>query len=145
MAPDIDRDLVVALTSVTYQDKENTQPLLVSGIDTYIDSTVPEIWLPRDCCLLFEKSFGLAYNSSLNRYLVNDTLHSSLLAKNPSVAFVLQASDSALEEITITLPYGSFDLELSYPHVNGTQKYFPLRRADNDTQYTLGRTFLQEA
>ena len=40
----------------------------------------------------------------------------------------------------------------SYPLLNSTlppllnhSRYFPLRRADNDSQYVLGRTFLQEA
>lgn len=48
-------------------------------------------------------------------------------------------------------PYAAFDLELSYPypHLNATQaspptNYFPLRKAANATQYTLGRSFLQE-
>jgi hypothetical protein len=29
--------------------------------------------------------------------------------------------------------------------VKNTTSYFPLKRAANDTQYTLGRAFLQEA
>jgi hypothetical protein len=29
--------------------------------------------------------------------------------------------------------------------VSNQTRYFPLQRAANDTQYTLGRTFLQEA
>lgn len=49
--------------------------------------------------------------------------------------------------MNITLPYASFDLQLTqfYPGINQTTQYFPLRRAANDNQYTLGRTFLQES
>jgi len=36
-------------------------------------------------------------------------------------------------------------LNTSYPLVNDNLRYFPLKRADNDTQYTLGRVFLQNA
>ena len=45
----------------------------------------------------------------------------------------------------IVLPYASFDLLASYPRVLNATKYFPLKRAANESQYTLGRTFLQEA
>ena len=34
---------------------------------------------------------------------------------------------------------------MSLPLVNGSSRYFPLQQAVNVTQYTLGRTFLQEA
>ena len=47
--------------------------------------------------------------------------------------------------MNITLPYASFDLGLRPPIVDITQDYFPLRRAMNNTQYTLWRTFLQES
>ena len=51
------------------------------------------------------------------------------------------------QTVNITLPYASFDLQLTqfYPGINQTTQYFPLRRAANDTQHTLGRTFLQES
>lgn len=38
-----------------------------------------------------------------------------------------------------------FDLEASYPIYPNATSYFPIRRAANDSQYTLGRAFLQEA
>jgi hypothetical protein len=33
---------------------------------------------------------------------------------------------------------------MAFPESNITSRYFPLRRAHNDSQYTIGRTFLQE-
>jgi hypothetical protein len=53
--------------------------------------------------------------------------------------------------VNITLPYDAFDLQLSYPYLPNTtyadpsKYYFPLRQAANETQYVLGRAFLQEA
>jgi len=45
----------------------------------------------------------------------------------------------------IQLPYAAFDLVASHPLVESSSRYFPLKRASNTRQYTLGRTFLQEA
>lgn len=134
------------MKKIEFRNQYSSKSLLSEGVLIFIDSRVSEIWLPRDCCRRFEEAFGLEYNSTLNRYLINDTLHDSLRASNSSVSIVLDDGlSSPSSSVNITLPYDSFDLELGYPYVNSTQYYFPLRRADNDTQYTLGRTFLQEA
>ncbi|KAL6718801.1 hypothetical protein ACLMJK_003035 [Lecanora helva] len=145
-ASDISRDLVVGLQSITYSDSKNTnQHLLSEGILTFIDSTVPGIWLPQDACTLFEDAFGLTYNDTVDRYLVNDTLHQQLKSQDPSISFFVGNDINGGATVNITFPYSAFDLQVSTPIVNGTENYFPLRRAANDTQYTLGRTFLQEA
>ena len=136
----------MGLQSITYSDSGTTnQHLLSDGILTFIDSTVPHIWLPQDSCTLFEEAFGLTYNDTVNRYLVNDTLHQKLQSQDPSISFILGNDVNDGATVNITLPYSAFDLNVSTPIVNNTQKYFPLRRAANDTQFTLGRTFLQEA
>ena len=45
----------------------------------------------------------------------------------------------------IELLYRASDLEICQSlTMNGTSHYFPLRRAQNETQYALGRTFLQQ-
>lgn len=119
--------------------------LLPNEIQAMVETTTPHIWLPLEACSLFEKAFGIVYNSTVNRYLVNETLHRRLQSENPSVSFILGSVSTGGPTVNVTLPYGSFDLELGPPIVNETQKYFPLRRADNESQYTLGRTFLQEA
>lgn len=150
-APDISRDLVVGLQSITFSDSKTTDRRLLSeGILTFIDSTVPHIWLPQDACTLFEDAFGITYNDTVDRYLVNDTLHEKLQSQNASVTFVLGNNINGGTTVNITLPYAAFDLQafdlqVNGSTVNGTENYFPLRRAANETQYTLGRTFLQEA
>ena len=145
MAPDVSRDLTVMLNSILFNDGSlKPKTLLSIPIITFVDSTVPHIWLPRDSCTLFEEAFGITYNATIERYLVNDTLHTQMQHQNASVSFVLVNSVSN-ESVNIVFPYASFDLEIGMPFVDTTQKYFPLRRADNESQYTLGRTFLQES
>lgn len=146
MASDISRDLVVGLQSISFSDATTTNgELLSTGLLTFIDSTVPHIWLPIEACQAFEDSFGIEWNSKIERYLVNDTLHGQLLKQNASVSFILGNDVNGGSTVNITFPYASFDLNISAPFVDTTQYYFPLRQAANSTQYTLGRTFLQEA
>ena len=78
-------------------------------------------------------------------YLLNDSLHQSLLHKNPSFTFRIGNNETSNATIDITLPYASFDLIAQPPLVSKETPYFPIRPALKDTQYTLGRAFLQEA
>ncbi|KAL8729178.1 MAG: hypothetical protein Q9166_004917 [cf. Caloplaca sp. 2 TL-2023] len=145
-APDTDRDIVVGIQSIISTDQDGTtHDLLPTGINAYVDSTIAQIWLPLEACRAFEKAFGLTYDPENNLYPVSNTLHKQLLAQNASIAFTLGNSDSGGQTIDIALPYDSFDLQAKPPFTANATRYFPLQRAANDTQYTLGRTFLQEA
>lgn len=147
-ASDQSRDLVVGIQSITSTNQNGTSnSLLPSGIVAYIDSTVPEIWLPVEACLAFENAFQLTYDKNSSLYLVDDDLHDSLVAQNATVSFTLGHTGTGGETINITLPYQSFDLDIMPPAkgVKSESRYFPLQRAKNDTQYTLGKTFFQEA
>ena len=77
---------------------------------------------------------------------MNDTTHNSLMAQNASLAFQISTDTTSTNGVEIILPYASFDLVVTdtYPNVNATSRYFPLKRAANESQYTLGRTILQE-
>lgn len=146
LAPDVSRDLVVGLQSITSTAANgSTISLLPNSILTFIDSTLPYIWLPLEACEAFETAFGLTYNDTVRLYTVDDTLHQSLTARNPNFTFQIGNYRTGGPTVDIVLPYASFDLLVSYPRVLNATRYFPLRRAANDTQYTLGRTFLQEA
>ncbi|TKA74751.1 hypothetical protein B0A49_02254 [Cryomyces minteri] len=144
---DIQRDLLVTIQSIstTSASDGSTVSLLSAPMTAFIDSTVPYMWLPLDACQKFENAFGLVWNVTKKLYLVNDTLHSTLLARNASVTFTLGTKSTGGPTVDIVLPYGAFDLIAQYPLVANDTRYFPLKRATNDTQYTLGRTFLQEA
>lgn len=147
---DISRDLLVNLKGI----QTDGQSLLTDPIYAFVDSFVPYIWLPVSCCKRFEEAFGLVWDGINELYLVNDSLHESLVSRNPNITFTLSnqegnAGTTSNQTIEIVLSYASFDLVANYPllgtDINKTSGYFPLKRAANDTQYTIGRTFLQES
>ena len=146
-ASDISRDLVVGLQSIQFNDGHTaSQEMLPSGgILTFVDSTVPHIWLPLDSCQQFERYFGIDHDNNTDLYLVNASTHSRLLRQNASLSFQLGNDPNSGTSTTIAFPYASFDLTVSDPVVNTTTHYFPIRRAANNSQYTLGRAFLQES
>ena len=119
--------------------------LLSNSIDIMIDSTDPNLWLPADVCDAFEEAFGLTVDDETSLYLVNETHHNRLLDSNAQVSFRLSDVSSGGDTVTIVLPYAAFDLTAESPMVENTSRYFPLKRANSSAQYTLGRTFLQEA
>lgn len=118
-----------------------------------IDSSTPYLWLPETVCLRFEKALGLTYDKNVRLYTFsNDSTQPDTLASwNLTFNFIIADLPGSSKVVSLTLPYAAFNLELTYPFpgLNKVQsspatKYFPLRKADNDTQYTLGRAFLQE-
>lgn len=146
LAPDITRDLVVGLYAITSTtvNHSNTS-LLPSPILAFIDSTQPNFYLPIKSCQAFESAFRLVYNQTAEKYLVDDALHRTLLSMNPNITFTIGNLAIGGPSVDIVLPYASFDLQVIYPLVPSPTRYFPLKRAANDSQYTLGRTFMQEA
>jgi hypothetical protein len=150
LSPDNERDLVVALKGLTANSTTRSDIDLLKKIDDvtlYIDTTVAEIWLPVTICEAFEEAFGLIHDKTTGLYLVDDLLHQTLLAQNPSITFTFSQTYSSGETVQITLPYAAFDLEAKHPYhdLNETTRYFPLRRAEKKEQWVLGKTFLQEA
>ncbi|KAL8702642.1 MAG: hypothetical protein Q9201_004189 [Fulgogasparrea decipioides] len=142
------RDLTVNINAISMISEDGSQrtDLLIDGISALIDSTIPGIYLPVEVCQRFEDAFGLEWNETVQGYLVNDTLHKSLKSRNPSIRFTISNSSSTNSpSIDINLPYAAFDLIAEPPLMKTKSRYFPLMRASNESQYTLGRTFLQEA
>lgn len=137
-----ERDLTVQIESIVMTTGNTTVYLLNHSIAAYIDSTIPYCYLPLDVCQQFEDAFGLSWDNDVQAYLVNDTLHDHLQAQNATVTFSV---GNATQSVNVSLPYAAFDLIAEYPLVTNTTRYFPLVRATNESQYTLGRTFLQEA
>lgn len=136
------RPFLLGIESIT----SGGNPLLSGPIITALDSLVTQIWLPVSACKAFESAFGLVWNDTYQLYLLDDSQHSALVAKNASVTFTLSTGNgNSSDRLDITLPYAAFDLKASPPLAgNQTVNYFPLKQAANETQYTLGRTFLQE-
>ena len=136
-----ERDLTVDVESILMTTSNNSVDLLNNTIAAYIDSTIPYFYLPLDVCQRFEDAFGILWDKDVQAYLVNDTLHKSLQTQNATVTFSI---DNATQSVNVSLSYAAFDLIAEYPLVTKTTRYFPLMRATNDSQYTLGRAFLQE-
>ncbi|KAI0553194.1 aspartic peptidase domain-containing protein [Xylaria curta] len=148
MTDDANRQLIVYLQSINYSDGKSGSlggNLLSTPISISIDSTDPNLWLPNDVCNAFEQAFGLTTDQSTGLYLINDTHHSSLVSQNTTITFALSNVSAGGQDLDITFPYAAFDLIAENPLVNSTSYYFPLKRAKTTTQFTLGRTFLQEA
>lgn len=145
---DISRDLLVNIQGITSDSPATSTNLLPGGsIAAFVDSTIPYLYLPLGACQAFERAFGLNYSSDFDLYLVNSTQRQKLLDTNPNVTFTLSPNTTGGKTVDIVLPYGAFDLQINFPIIENpnTSYYFPLMRAANDTQYTLGRAFLQEA
>ncbi|KAK6435141.1 hypothetical protein LTR95_008679 [Oleoguttula sp. CCFEE 5521] len=146
MNVDNSRPLQIALQKV--QARGNTGgdvDLLPEGTFHFVDSTIPHIWLPQDAVNAFVSTFGLSYDSNTDLFLINDTMRQRNLQSMPTLYFSFGASLSGGATQTISLPYSAFDLQAGYPFYENATNYFPIRVAHNDTQYTIGRTFFQEA
>lgn len=141
---DQSRDLVLGLQAITY-DTVGSSPLLSSGVYAFIDSMVPHIWLPIEVCYAFEQAFNLTWNDTAELYLIDDAAHNKLVAQNPTFTFTVGSTAKGGDSVDISIPYGAFDLNVSAPLITSTSRYFPLKRAQNSSQYTLGRVFLQQA
>ncbi|CBY00135.1 hypothetical protein LEMA_P012650.1 [Plenodomus lingam JN3] len=120
-----------------------------ANVAMVIDSTVAEIWFPIEICKAFEEAFGLTYDETTNLYLVDSILHARLLALNPEITFLITNTNTRdiVDSNAFLLPYAAFDLEAQPPYQNLTEatRYFPIRRGTDQSQWILGRTFLQEA
>ena len=140
MGSDISYDLTIGIQSI---DTGSTR-LLTEPIFAFINSAVPTIWLPTSVCEAFETAFGLVWDADAELYLVSDALHTQLQADNSTVRFTI-GPEATGSNVVIEMPYGSFDLEAQSPFAPNSSLYFPLKRAQNSTQYMLGRAFLQNA
>lgn len=138
------RDLSVTINSITMTSRGSSTDLMSTSIRALIDSTVPYLYLPLAVCRKFEDAFGLTFDENVQAYLVNDSLHEKLINQAASVTFSLGNAITA-DTVNISLPYAAFDLIADYPWMPNKSRYFPLMPAMNYSQYTLGRTFLQEA
>ena len=116
------------------------------SISAVVDSSIPYIVLPLNVCQQFEETFGLTWDTAVQAYLVNDTLHNTLSSQNTSIVLNIGNSSTVPGQgFNISLPYAAFDLMAEAPLVKNTSRYFPLMRAAESSKVTLGRTFLQEA
>ncbi|CAG8950327.1 hypothetical protein HYFRA_00006820 [Hymenoscyphus fraxineus] len=137
-------DLTINVNKITFATGSGNKTLSNSPFSAFVDTTTPYLWLPTEVCKLFEEAFGLIWNEESQLYLVDAQLTKKIAEQNPTVAFTLTNSTSKVL-VDIVLPFQAFDLIAKPPLVKTLTHYFPLKRAANAGQITLGRTFLQEA
>lgn len=140
-------ELTVTIKSITVGDTA-VQPA-DQDLAALLDSVVPDIWLPKSVCDIFEAKFGLQWNESFEMYLISEEQRDRLRDENTSVSFDLAPDINSPTFATITLPYLAFDHEVKWPKANisdnTTLRYFPLKPTPEGTTNFLGRTFFQEA
>ncbi|CAN9136242.1 unnamed protein product [Alternaria alternata] len=145
---DMTRALTVGLQDIVVTSTLNGTLSLIENerILAPIDSSIPEIWLPKSVCDRFESAFGLVYHDKTGRYVLTDTARDRLRELNPTLTFTIGTNAVTGGNTTvIQIPYEAFDLQIGYPVFANAINYFPIRRADNESQYAIGRAFLQEA
>ena len=101
--------------------------------------------LPQKVCDAFAETFELRYEPELQIYFVPEKVHARLETVNPNITFSLGNSETGGPSVDIVLPYLAFDLYAIYPAVTDVAWYFPIKPSDNESTWTLGRSFLQEA
>ncbi|KAH7078898.1 aspartic peptidase domain-containing protein, partial [Paraphoma chrysanthemicola] len=138
-------DLQVAIQRISVNGTRTS--LQSSPIISYMSTLIPDIWLPFDTCTEFSKAFGLTFNTTSKEFYVNSTMHQLNLERNPIVSMRV-GPEATGDSVTIQLPYWNFYLA-TRPGTNASDDEgtfrFPIRPASNDTQYILGRAFLQSA
>lgn len=143
---DVDRPLTVGLQKIVVTNSaKGTMTLMDTGILAAIDSSVPELWLPRSVCEQFETAFEIQYHQPSGRYALSDATRDRLRQLSPTITLTLGVGASEGSTINIDLPYSAFDLQAGYPIFSSDTNYFPIRRAANASQFVIGRAFLQEA
>lgn len=146
MAGDNLRDIVLTIRSITATTASGNTTLMSTPEFAFIDSVVPELWLPVEVCQQFEKALGISLDNTTGTYLINASTHENLLNLNPNITLTLGNQKTGGPTVDIVLPYAAFDLNVTAPILpNSSSLYFPLMQATDESQYTLGRTFLQEA
>jgi hypothetical protein len=96
-------------------------------------------------CDALEDFLGLTYDNATGLYLVNATSRERLVSLSPEFTFILATDALTGVTMNIVLPYAAFDQQIGVPISETPISYFPIRRAANESQFVLGRTFLQEA
>lgn len=143
-------------SAVSKPNWSNPQTLLETSDSNLfvIDSSTPFLWLPEAACDGFADALNLTYNDTLELYTYgsNSSIRDELLSWNLTFTFTVADLPGSSSSVDIAFPFAAFDHSLTYPfpdldlnHSSSGVRYFPLRKAANVGQYTIGRTFLQES
>jgi hypothetical protein len=119
-----------------------------------IDTSISDILAPKGYCQFLERTIGIQKDNFTGLYLVNDTMHRSLLRSNPSFHFNLSLTTTwgsrfyylpQYEQLVIDLPYSSFLLNITHPLEQTNNYYLPLKCTNTSSSWIFGRAFMQQA
>lgn len=140
--------LVVGLTAMTtdlHTNLSSNTVLLPDAIYATIDPLLTELWLPLAACKLFESAFNLTWNDTAQLYIMDANTSLSLNQANPNVTISVAPTLSSDTYVNIVFPYKAFQETIGPPFLDSYRLVFPLKRASSQSQYALGRTFMQQA
>lgn len=140
--------LVVALTSMTtdlHANLASDTVLMPDGIYATIDPLLTELWLPLAACQLFESAFNLTWNETAQLYIMDSKTSDALNDVNPNVTISIAPTLTSETFVSIVFPYLAFQQTIGPPFLEHYRLVFPLKRATTESQYALGRTFMQQA
>ncbi|KAL6709149.1 hypothetical protein ACN47E_001965 [Coniothyrium glycines] len=119
--------------------------LLAGAFPARIDSTLPYLILPDSVCDEIATRFQLGYDEVKGLYTVNASAYGWNHDLEATITFTISADVmNSSARTSIVLPYAALDHNLSFPIMDASTRYFPIKRS-KDGVYVLGRTFLQEA
>lgn len=143
---DSTRDMMVQIDGITTNMTSKASTLLSDSVSAFVDTTVSDLWLPLTVCQQFEDVLGIIWNSTDKLYYLNSSQAGILTNSNPVVTFTL--SDPASQQsMNFVIPYQAFAQNATWPRYSdypNSIPYFPLRRAANQSQITIGRVLFQE-
>lgn len=151
---DTEAALTLSVREMSLSNSNGSQIFTSPPFPAAVDSTRPYIYLPGNAYESILRSLQLKLDPSSNHVLITNKQHASLLNQNFSLNFMLvsyaDAGSKSAIPVNISLPYSSLAMKLSYPYVPAANDtwYLPIRmgnESDSNSNYVLGRTFLQEA
>ncbi|KAJ9651641.1 hypothetical protein H2198_009084 [Neophaeococcomyces mojaviensis] len=117
-----------------------------------VDSDTPFLWLPESVCDTVAQALNLTWNETTEVYaFANGSSPQNLVNAGLQFTFNLANTVGSSQTLNLKISYDAFNLQLSYPfpglfssYSDARVNYFPMRRANSSSQYTIGRAFLQE-
>jgi hypothetical protein len=92
---------------------------------------------------LTEKAFSLHYDSNTDLYLLFRTTVKNSRKNSSFRLHARQLTEEPTQHFKVS--YAALDLEVGWQYYDkDTYRHLPIRRAANESQLTLGLTFLQE-
>jgi hypothetical protein len=144
---DTQRALSVKASSISiiYDDGPtfNVPAIGAEPFHALIDSSVPYMLLPIDICKIIERILGLHWDSASGMYPISQNDYDRLKTSNGTV---LMNVGGSYPSTTVYMPIESLILHAGMPLVANSTRFLAIKQATgNETQYTLGRAFLQNA